>query len=456
MASYQRLAVQEFRSMLIALLLIASGALSISVATAATPESEPSTPTSVPLPNSSSIKLVAVPETSPHREVPSPFKWQSKGFIPVAFEANKTFAMLGDLDVFEMRNRLYTVQVRDPGGYVLTDVTNPAEPDYLGTWKVDPDARGEHIKVFRQGERWYLVLPFADDWAEGFPCGLAIIEITEPLGPILQGLHDGLTVGADDNWCDVHSIDIINNENGNAEYLLATTMDTFDLRVLDIRNLNSIQEINDYHHHVHPHGIGGTARKRHVSYAHMVITIDNRVYVSHWEGGVMILDKTALLSGRDARDVEMTTSGSIAATHFAAHDAYPTKDGKFLFVNDAFVSDDGIRLFDIRDPTRAQLVKTLNFDGLRSKRHTLLVRDDLLFVPWFQQGVRVFRYDVSQPDTPVFELVAFQEVRERPRDVYDGVARLQLHPCRINGKTRTCVFASDRTLGLIILALDDV
>jgi hypothetical protein len=456
MTSYQRLAVQAFRSMLIALLLIVSDVLSISVAPAATPESEPSIPTSVPLPISGPIKLVAVPEASPPQEVQSPFKLPSKGFIQVAFEANKTTAMLGDLDVFEMHNRLYTVQVRDPGGYVLTDVTNPAEPEYLGTWKLDPKGRGEHIEAFRQGERWYLVLPIADDWGQGLICGLAIIEITEPLSPILQGLHDGLTVGADEIWCDVHSVDIINDENGNAQYLLATTMDIFDLRVLDIRNLNSIHEINDYHHHVHPHGIGGIARTRHVSYAHMVITIDNRVYVSHWEGGVMILDKTALLSGRDARDVEMTTPGSIAATHFAAHDAYPTKDGKFLFVNDAFVSDDGIRLFDIRDPTRAQFVKTLNFDGLRSKRHTLLVRGDLLFVPWFQQGVRVFRYDVSQPDTSVFEPIAFQEVRERPRDVYDGVARLKLHPCRINEETRTCVFASDRTLGLIILALDDV
>ncbi len=173
----------------------------------------------------------------------------------------------------------------------------------------------------------------------------------------------------------------------------------------------------------------------------------------------MILDKTALLSGRDAKDVEITTHGSIAATNFTAHDAYPTKDGKFLFVNDARVSEDGIRLFDIRDPTRAQFVKTLNFEGLRSIRHTLLVQDDLLFAPWNREGVRVFRYDMSQPDTPVIELVAFQEVREHPR--FDdgsggGVTRLRLHACQVNGETRTCVFASDTALGLIILALDDI
>ena len=99
---------------------------------------------------------------------------------------------------------------------------------------------------------------------------------------------------------------------------------------------------------------------------------------------------------------------------------------------------------------------TIDFGELRSKRHILRVQDDLLFVPWFEEGVRVFRYDVSQPNKPVFEPVAFQEVRERPVDRLGGVTRLRLHTCQVNGKTRTCVYASDMTLGLIILALDDI
>jgi len=451
MTNYQRLAVHEIRSMLIALLIIVSGALSISVSPAATPSSEPSTdtPTSVPLSDSSPIKLVAVPETPPSREVQSPFTLPSTGFIPVAFQANKTFNKLGDLDIFEMHNRLYTAQVRDPGGYVLTDVTNPTEPDYLGTWKVNPNSGGEHIEAFRQGDHWYLVLPLEADYWEKFLCGLAIIEITDPLNPILQGLHNGLTVGAGDNWCNVHSVEIINDARGNAEYLLAAASDTYDLRVLDISNLSDIQEINAYHHHSHPHGFGA-------SYAHKTTTIDNRIYVSHWDGGVMILDKAALLSGRHNKDVEMTTPGSITAPGFAAHDAYPTSDGKFLFVNDAFLSEGGVRLFDIRDPARAKFVLTIDFGELRSKRHILQVQDDLLFVPWFEEGVRVFRYDLSQPDKPVFEPVAFQEVREQPFDRLGGVTRLRLHTCQVNGETRTCVYASDMTLGLIILALDDI
>ncbi len=442
MTNYQRLAVHEIRSMLIMLLLIAFCASSVFAAD--TPTSK-----SLPLPYSGPFEVVAVPEPSQPRDVQSPFTLPSTGFIPVAFQAAKTFDELGDLDVFGMRDRLYAVQVRNPGAFVLTEVTNPAQPVYLGTWRVKPRATGEHIEAFRQNDHWYLVLPLEADNLNFLPCGLAIIEVTDPLHPILQGLHNGVTAGADTNWCDVHSVEIINDARGNAEYLLAAASDTYDLRVLDISNLSDIQEINAYHHHSHPHGFGA-------SYAHKTTTIDNRIYVSHWDGGVMILDKAALLSGRHNKDVEMTTPGSITAPLFAAHDAYPTADGGFLFVNDAFLSEGGLRLFDIRDPARAQFVLTIDFEGLSSKRHIILVQDDLLFVPWFEEGVRVFRYDVSQPNKPVFEPVAFQEVRERPVDRLGGVTRLRLHTCQVNGKTRTCVYASDMTLGLIILALDDI
>ncbi len=442
MTNCRSLLLEIFSLILVVLLFIVCSASSVSAT---------STSTSVllPLPYSGPFEVVAVPEPSQPRDVQSPFTLPSTGFIPMAFQANKTLDELGDLDVFGMRDRLYAVQVRNPGAFVLTEVTNPAQPLYLGTWRVKPRATGEHIEAFRQNDHWYLVLPLEADNFNFLPCGLAIIEVTNPLHPILQGLHNGVTAGADTNWCDVHSVEIINDARGNAEYLLAAASDTYDLRVLDISNLSDIQEINAYHYHSHPHGIGA-------SYAHKTTTIDNRIYVSHWDGGVMILDKAALLSGRDNKDVEMTTPGSITAPNFAAHDAYPTADGEFLFVNDAFLSEGGLRLFDIRDPARAQYVLTIDFEGLSSKRHIILVQDDLLFVPWFEEGVRVFRYDVSQPDKPVFEPVAFQNVREQPFDRLGGVTRLRLHTCQVNGETRTCVYASDMTLGLIILALDDI
>lgn len=416
------------------------------------PETAPPSPlesTKLPPPYSGPSSLVAIPEPPVQIDRKSPLSLPSAGFIPLAFVSNANGARLGDLDVFEMGDRLYAVQVRDPGGYVLTEVTDPGHPAYLGSWKVLPASSGEHVKAFRQDRRWYLVLPLeASDWENYDLCGLAIIEITDPLKPVLQGLHNGATADADANWCNVHAAEIITDEGGNAEYLLAAAVDTFDLRVLDIRQLDNIRETNVYHLHAHPHGNDD-------SWAHFTTVVGDRVYVAHWRGGVMILDKAALLSGEASEEVQLTSPGSIAAPDFVVHDAYPSADGGFLFVNDAFLSAGGLRLFDIRDLANPRPVLTVDFEELRSQRHTLVVQDDLLFVPWFQEGVRVFRYDVSQPNKPLIEQVAFQSVREAPLDTYDGVARLRLHPCQVNEEMRTCVFASDMTMGLIILALDD-
>lgn len=405
------------------------------------------TPVPLPLPYDGPFELAAAPDPSSPRDVQAPFSLPSVGFIQLAFVANKSSARLGELDVFEMGDRVYVVQRRNPSGYALTDVTEPAQPIFLGTWKVSPPTTGEHIKAFRQGDRWYLALPLEVDARLSFGCGLAIVEITEPLTPILREVLNGVTTGADANWCDLHSVEIVTNDGGNAEYLLAISPDTFDLRVLDISDLDKILESNVYHLHVHPHSSEALA--------HQVNVVGDRVYVSHWDGGVMILDKNALLSGGASDDVELTSLGGISAPDFGAHDASPTADGDFLFVNDAFLSDGGLRLFDIRDLASPRLVMTIDPEELKSQRHTLLVQDDLLMVPWLMNGVRVFRYDFAQIDNPVLELVAFQEVREQPRNNVDGVTAVQSHSCLIEGAMHTCVYAADATRGLIILALDD-
>lgn len=405
------------------------------------------TPISVRLPYEGPFELAAVPDPSSPRDVQSPFSLPSAGFIPLAFVGNKSSAPLGELDVFEMGDRTYVVQRRTPSGYALTDVTEPTQPTYLGTWKVNPSTTGEHIKAFRQGERWYLALPLQIDARASFGCGLAIVELTDPRNPILQGVHNGMTTGADANWCEVHSVGIVTNEDENAEYLLATSPATFDLRVLDIRDLEKVRETNVYHLHVHPHGTR--------AWAHQVNAADDRIYVSHFDGGVMILDRSALVSGGASDDVELTPPKSLTAPDFGAHDASPTADGDFLFVNDAFLSEGGLRLFDIRDLENPRPVMAIDPEGLKSQRHTLLVKDDLLIVPSRTNGVRVYRYDFSQDDRPILELVAYQEVREQPRDTGGGVAAVASHPCLIAGALYTCVYATDKTRGLIILGLDD-
>lgn len=87
-----------------------------------------------------------------------------------------------------------------------------------------------------------------------FPCGLGIIEVTQPEAPVLLGRYDGSALNSDVPRCNVHAAEVDTDADGNATFLLLATLNTADLRVLDIRNLNDIHEVNVFHQHIHPHG----------------------------------------------------------------------------------------------------------------------------------------------------------------------------------------------------------
>ncbi len=91
--------------------------------------------------------------------------------------------------------------------------------------------------------------------------------------------------------------------------------------------------------------------------------------------------------------------------------------------------------------------------------HNLLVSGDLLFVGWYQDGVRVFKYDTTDPDNPTVEPYAFKAVRSETTlnpytQIFDGIWGVRLHECEVAGEPRTCVFASDISWGLLIFAME--
>jgi hypothetical protein len=80
-------------------------------------------------------------------------------------------------------------------------------------------------------------------------------------------------------------------------------------------------------------------------------------------------------------------------------------------------------------------------------------------VGWYQDGVRVYEYDTSDPEHPSVNPYAFKAVRfartdNLVGDPYDGIWGVRLHECEVAGHATTCVYASDITYGLIILALE--
>jgi len=406
-------------------------------------------PMVLPPPYTGPLDLVVLEDPLQLCEISSPFALPAQGVLQLAFIPNRRCTDINsDLDLFEVNDRLYAAQ-RNARGFRLVEVTNPAQPAELGVWQLKPRAGTGHIVAFRQYDRWYLALPLESPSPySAFPCGLVIIEVTQPQAPVLQGRYDGTTVDSNLPWCNVHSVEIDTDADGNATFLLALTPNTADVRVLDIRNLDDIREVNAYHLHAHPHG-------GHGSWAHRATIVGDRIYIAYWGGGVVIVDKDGLETGATSDAVALTPPGSIDPSDFVAHDTRPTVDGNFLFVSDMDRLSDGIRLFDIRNVAQPREIWASDFSDTDTAHHTLQVQGDLLFVPWFHEGLRIFRYDLSDPDHPMIEQVAFQAVREPPHDRYGGVSELKVHPCQIEEKAKTCIYASDERLGLMILALDD-
>jgi hypothetical protein len=159
----------------------------------------------------------------------------------------------------------------------------------------------------------------------------------------------------------------------------------------------------------------------------------------------------------------LNPKASILPRGLQIHHAYPTEDDQFLFVEDE-VNYDGERaqlwLFDIRDLSDPRQVSAISLEAPFSSPHNLLVVGDLLYVGWYSDGVRVFRYDVGNPDDPLVEPFAFKAVRPKKTtgvfgsDIYDGIYGVRLSPCELESGPTTCIYASDLTRGLLILALD--
>lgn len=421
--------------------------------TTSTPDFSP-TPTErpvvLPSPYAGSLELIASDEPGTFCDKDaSPFHLPHEGVVQLSFLPNrKCYDINSDLDLFEIEDRLYVAQ-RNGQGFRLVDVTDPSQPSEIGVWQFKPGAHQEHITAFRQFDRRYLAMPLESPTPYGnFLCGLAIIEVTQPEALVLLGRYDGTTLNSKVSWCNVHAAEVDTDADGNATFLFLATLNTADLRVLDIRNLEDIREVNVFHQHVHPHGEYG-------SWAHRAAILGDRVYISYWGGGVIVVDKHGLESGLPVEEILLSPLGSIDPDGFVTHDAQPSSDGNFLFVNDMDKVSDGIRLFDIRDLSHPGEIWTSAFDNTEIGHHTLQLKDDLLFVPWFYDGLRVFRFDLSDPDSPIIEQIALQSVQKPPYyGTGGGVGALRVHRCQVQGVVKTCIFASDDELGLIILALD--
>lgn len=407
------------------------------------------------------FELTSVETSGGRCEQLSPLQLPHEGLLPVSYIPTR-LCFNGEIGLMEIEDRLYVVLSSGvAGAFTITDVTDPTAPEVVGAWGWRPRTYTSDVKPFRQGDRWYLALAMEASAADGVPCGIAIVEVSDPQTPQLVGLYNGNVVASDAPWCDVHTTQVDVDENGDGNFIMVTSDDTTDLRVIDIRDLDNIHEVNAYPHPVPSFYAPGFPS----TFVHDSTIVGDRVYISYWDGGVMIVDKHKLEAGAPPEEVVLNPANSIDPAGFEVHHSYPTLDGNFLFIEDEvnFAPPfSQLRLFDIRDLSQPDELLRITIDDPLSSPHNLLIEDDLLFVGWYKNGIRIYRFDLSDPADPIVEPVAFQAVRdEEPdtgafnfRDIFDGIYGVRVHECEIEGRTTTCVYASDLTLGLIILELD--
>ena len=376
----------------------------------------------------------------------------------------------GELDVFETGGRVYVAQVimnRYPTAkeaFRIIDVTNPEDPTLVGAWKWSDTTFSADVKAFRQGDRWFLAVsrdPNLPRTTVTERCsefgGVAILEVTEPATPKLIGVLTGESTGSDKMWCNAHTAEVSRDTEGNGAYLYVAAVDIFDLRVLDIRDLEHVTEVG---HYTHPDA--GIHDQKNWFIVHDTTIVGDRVYVAYWSAGLIILDRQALESGEPV--IPLNPPDSIKPEGLHIHYAAPTVDGNFVFVEDELPSkepESHLRLYDIRDLASPKEVMAIILPDAWASPHNLVVSGEFLFVGWYQDGVRVFKYDTGDPENPTVEPYAFKAVRTQrtlnpySRD-FDGIWGVRLHDCVIAGETKTCVYASDISWGLIILAMEPI
>jgi hypothetical protein len=380
------------------------------------------------------------------------------------------FCFHGELDIFEVGERVYVAQVVQnvfpsaEESFRIIDVTDAEHPVVIGAWKWNVSTYSADVKAFRQGDRWYLALsrdpPLPKRTVDPLCSligGIAIIEVTQPTEPRLITVLTGESTGsrATEKWCNSHTAQVSRDADGNGAYLYVSAVDIFDLRVLDIRDLTNVTEAGRY---THPDS--GFYNERNWFFVHDTTIVGDRVYVSYWSAGLIILDREELETGK--RVTPLNPLDSIDPWGLNIHHAYPTTDEKFVFVEDEFPSkqpESRLRLYDIRDLNSPKEVAAITLPDSWGAPHNLLVSGDLLFVGWYQDGVRVYKYDTSNPEHPTVEPYAFKAVRKQltlnpSSQIFDGIWGVRLHECVVADQPRTCVFASDISWGLLIFAME--
>jgi hypothetical protein len=300
----------------------------------------------------------------------------SGGLRPVS----ETRVELGlPVDIYVAKDHAYVVSINragvKTGGLTVFDVKDRAHPVFKTSISMPGDTYWNG--VWSKGDALYVAS--ADS-------GVVVFDISNPGAPaFVRNVPGGPAL-------DVHTVLV----DGDRLYAMSPSPNAETL-IFDVSKPLEPQLLGR-----HVLGVPG--------YPHDAFAYGNRLYISHGTGGYQVVDVS------DPAQVKRL-GGYQFEGMFAHHNAVGTIAGQTIAFEGGERLGAHVRMLKVDDP--AHIVKIGEFK-LRdvTSIHNLILKDQRLYIAWYQEGVRVL--DVSNPTQPR-QVAHFNTFRDTDPNSYDGL-----------------------------------
>ncbi len=249
------------------------------------------------------------------------------------------------------------------------DVTDPARPILTDSLWMDA-RRINDVKVSWDGRVAVATREGASDRRNG----IVILDTSEPAHPRIYSEYTETVTGG------VHNVWI------EGDLVYACHNGTSDMHIIDISDPEN------------PREVGRWGLDREQKTLHDAIVQDGYAYLSYWHDGLVMLDVGAGTHGGTPTEPAFVSRFTYPEGH--THTAW--RDGRYLFVGDEIFPMDWdpsgpieargyIHVLDMIDPENP--VEVARYEVPEAGVHNFWVEDDLLYVGYYQAGIRVV--DVS-------------------------------------------------------------
>lgn len=260
-------------------------------------------------------------------------------------------------------------------GVFIFNVSNPDAP-VLSNW-YNPAPNQQFLEAIVIGNRGY----FGSGTSNGE--GVHIVDLSNPSAPTLLGKVNASSGGG---FNQIHEMMVF--DLGGKRYLLENSNNT---SAGDNRNLKIIDV---------------TDPAAPVLKWSFLSTDGGWVHAMHIRGNKMYLSGFVSSSRVDIYDIANLATqtpallGSIAIGGNSNHSSWTNETGEYLYSARELGNGD-LRVYDVRNPAAAVLVKTIRAADLNINAitpHNPVVMGNKLYVAWYQAGVQVF--DITDPANP--------------------------------------------------------